>query len=289
MELTKNIELNNMGVQHFLNHELGKAKDCYESAIALDPNDPTALNNLGLLFHHQKYFDSALSYFRSAISIKAKPNFLINSGNSFAMLGKYSEAKTQYLEAIKIAPDHISGWVSLAKLATYMKAYDEAISHWQKAIQLDEKEAYIFELAKIYIVKNEFETALDCLAVISNRTDNPEIWFQIGRCEFRMRNHGLAERAFKKALSQLPDRLDYRQYLALNHIAMGETQSGLQQFEFLLKLNPENYQAITEKGVILCSMELFDEAKICFEQALSINKHYAKAIHYKSTLEALIK
>jgi len=289
MELTQIVKLNNKGVQHFLNHELEGAKICYESVLALNPEDATALNNLGFLLHHEKSFENALTYFEKAISIEAKPNYLVNSGNSYAMLGKYSEAKKQYLKAMKIAPDHITGWVSLAKLAVYMKAYDEAISHWLKAIQLDEKEGYIIELAKIYIVKNEFETALDCLATISNCTDNPEIWFQIGRCEFQLRNHGLAKKAFKKALSQLPDRLDFRQYLALNYIAMGETKAGLQQFEFILKLNPENYQALTEKGIILCSMELFDESLICFDKALVMKHDYAKAIQYKSTVEARIK
>ncbi len=47
-------EINNQGVVHFLNQNFDEAKKKYEEALAQDSNNTTALNNLGLLYLHQK-------------------------------------------------------------------------------------------------------------------------------------------------------------------------------------------------------------------------------------------
>lgn len=289
METTKTIELNNKGVQHFLNRDFDKAKECYENALQMDPEDATALNNLGLLFHHLKEFDNAISSFKKAISKKCNPSYLVNLGNTFAAIKRFKESENQYWDALKISREHINAWVCLAKLAVYQKSFDDAVSYWLEAFNLDRKEEYILEIAKLYILNKNYNQALEYLTVVCNSSVNSEIFFQIGRCEFHLRNHGLAEKTFKRAISGQPDRVDFRQYLALNYIAMGKIHKGLQQYDLILKAEPDNYHILTEKGVVLCGIFQLDQALTCFNKVLDLKPQCPKAIEYKTLISSMLQ
>ncbi|GAB4107753.1 hypothetical protein GCM10028791_02000 [Echinicola sediminis] len=285
MEISKATELNNEGVQHFLNGNFEKAGNCYREAFKLNPQNPSLLNNLGLFYHHQKQFDDALDYFEKAIEQEDKPSYIINSGNTLAMLGKLQEAEKRYRLAAEKYPDHANAWLSLAKLSTHKNELDKAKIYWNTLLNLEAKLEYFVELAKVFLLQKDYEGALKILHDLTASDDHPEIWFHIGRCEFHLRNHGLAEKAFKKALADLPDQPDFRYYLATNYLGMGNIEEGLKQLNILLKMNPENPLILTEKGVILCSMHQYDDALLLFNKALSIQPDFAKALHYKKLIE----
>ena len=47
-------EINNQGVKHFLNNDFEKAKNSYFEVLTIDSNNAVTLNNLGLLYLHEK-------------------------------------------------------------------------------------------------------------------------------------------------------------------------------------------------------------------------------------------
>ncbi|WP_186757810.1 tetratricopeptide repeat protein [Echinicola salinicaeni] len=285
MEKDKAISLNNQGVKHFLNQDFEQAVTCYKAAFELDPNNASLLNNLGLYHHQQKDFEKAIEYFELAIKQERKPNFLINVGNSMAMMGKNQQAKKNYLAAAEKDPKHANAWLSLAKLANYEGNLEEAAHYWETLLSISPQESYLIELAKTLILKKEYENALNLLYQQGKDSDSGALWFQIGRCEFQLRNHGLAEKALKKALAAAPDQQDYRYYLAINYLATGNVEEGLKHINLLLKLNPENAQILTEKGIILCSLHQYEEALKLFDSALKIQPENKKAQHYKNLVE----
>ncbi|MDN3670809.1 tetratricopeptide repeat protein [Echinicola jeungdonensis] len=284
MELNKAITLNNQGAKHFLEKEYEKAEQCYLEAFEINPKNVSVLNNLGLFYHQQKDYEKALSYFDLAISHEEKPNFRVNAGNSLVMLNKPDKAKEQYLKATKLDPRHIGAWVSLAKLCTHLGELEDAVLFWKKLMRYTAKEEYILELAKVYMLKKQFNVAVSLLYERIPNPNNPEIWFQIGRGEFLLKNHGMAEDALKKALAECPDQVEYRYYLAINYLSMGQIEGGLYHINMILKLQPDNYQILTEKGIILCGLHEYDNALKLFEKALSIQPEYDKAIHYKKLI-----
>jgi len=285
MEVNKATELNNQGVKHFLNGEIEQAESCYQEAYKLDPENSSLLNNLGLFCHQQKRYDEALKYFEKAIAREEKPSYIINSGNTLAMQGKLDQAEKRYLEVTEKYPNHANAWLSLAKLSTHKNQLDTAKTYWKILLDMEPKLEHFIELTKIHILQKDFEGALDLLYKQVETNSHPELWFHIGRCEFQLRNHGLAEKAFKKALAELPDQADFRYYHAINYLGMGNMEEGLTQLNLLLKMNPDNPQILTEKGIVLCSMHQYEEALQLFEKALRIHPEYPKALHYKKLVE----
>ncbi len=285
METEQAIGLNNQGVQHFLKGKLDQAETCYLQTMETDPHNASVLNNLGLLYHQKKEFVQALSYFEKAIDLKEKPSFLVNRGNALAMMGELEKARETYSLASQKYPEHQPAWVSLAKLLAHQGNLDEAERIWRKlAGQTDNKE-YQLELAKLLIDCKKYNESVNILYELSNIYDETDIWFQLGRGEFHLKNHGLAEKALKRALADVPDQTDFRYYLALNYLAMGRVEEGLRHMDYILKVEPENYSILTEKGVILCGLHQFEEAQKYFERALSIQPGYKKALHYQKLIE----
>ncbi|QDH80408.1 tetratricopeptide repeat protein [Echinicola soli] len=285
METKRAIELNNQGARYFLNGKFDQAVSCYEEAYKLHPENTSLLNNMGLYYHQQQDFDKALSFFQKAIDLEEKSSYMVNAGNALAMQGKLEEARKQYQNTVKRFPKALGAWVSLARLAAHQNRLGDARAYWNEVVQLAPKPENFMELAKLMILQKDLEPALELLYSTSAKSENPEIWFQIGRCEFQLRNHGLAEKALMRALATSPDHADFRYYLALNHLAKGDTQKGLEQFDIILKYDAENPDILTEKGVILSSLHQYDEALSLFERALEIKPEFPKAKHYKNLIE----
>ncbi|GGF39445.1 tetratricopeptide repeat protein [Echinicola rosea] len=285
METKRAIELNNQGAKHFLNGRFDQAVSCYEEAYKLHPENTSLLNNMGLYYHQQKDFDKALSFFQKAIDLEEKASYMVNAGNSLAMQGKLEDARKQYQNTVKKFPKALGAWVSLAHLATHQNRLGDARAYWNEVVQLAPKPAHFLEMAKVMILQKDLEPALELLYAHSGEGKHAEIWFQIGRCEFQLRNHGLAEKALMRALAISPDHPDFRYYLALNYLAKGATQKGLEQLDILLKYDGENPNILTEKGVILSSLHQYDEALSLFEKALKIKPEFPKARHYKNLIE----
>ena len=283
MNTDQSKDFNNQAVQFFMKGELEKAKESYHKALEKDPKNATSLNNLGLLYHQKQDFAAAIRYFNQAIKIEKKPVYYLNTGNSYAMKGDLAEAEKLYQEAINLNPNYTSAYISLAKLATHQKKYREAIHFWKQAIKLKAAPEHLLELAKAHMIVNEFEIALEYLYGMENK-DNPEHWFLIGKSQYELRNHGLAEKAFKTALSLTPDNKDYRQFLGLNFLASGQVNKCLEQFNFALQMFPQDYKILTEKAVVLCSISSFEEALTCLEKALKLKPDFPKALHYKSLI-----
>ncbi|AGA79798.1 tetratricopeptide repeat protein [Echinicola vietnamensis] len=285
METKRAIELNNQGARHFLNGEFEQAVSCYEEAYKLYPENTSLLNNMGLYYHQQKDFEKAVAYFEQAIALEDKASYRINAGNAMAMQGKLDEARKQYQATAKKFPKAVGAWLSLARLATHQNRLEDAKAYWNEVVQLAPKPDHYLQLAKVMILQKDMEPALELLYAIVTKSENPETWFHIGRCEFHLRNHGLAENALKKALASSPDHAEFRYYLAINHLAKGDTQEGLAQLDILLKYDSENPEILTEKGVILSSIHRYEEALSLFDKALKIKPGFSKAQHYKNLVE----
>ncbi len=286
MDKEKAIALNNEGASHFLNKEFDKALECYQKAFELDSTNASLLNNLGLYYHQEKDYQKALQFFERALNLAQKPQFMVNVGNSLAMMGKYEDAAVQYEKALQHEPNHKSARISLAQLAAHTGDFKKAIAIWQELIRSVPSSAYAIELAKVYIKIKDWEKALKTLHGIEASDGNAMAWRMIGQCEYQLKNFGLAQKAFKMALAENPDEVESRQHLAINYLAMGDWEEGIRQLEMILRMNPDNYQIMTELAVVYLGKGYMEKATTWLDKALGIKPEFPKALRYKQMLDA---
>jgi type IV pilus assembly protein PilF len=133
--------LNAIGIIYLLYFdETAKAVDFFEKAVEIDPNYSEAYNNLGLAHERLGHFDTAISFYKKALSnlLYATPEkAYISMGTSYYRLGKYEDAIHSFKEAIKRAPNLSLPYLKLALCYNALGRYGEASTAMTYALTID--------------------------------------------------------------------------------------------------------------------------------------------------------
>lgn len=139
-------------LQHHGAGRLGSAERLYRQILARQPDDATALHNLGLIAQQTGHTDDALRLM--ARSLQLAPNaaaWWFNLGEVHRRLDDMPRAAEALRRAVAIKPDYAQAWDTLASALREMGRYDEAmpcldralglrpdlaIIHWNRAIAL---------------------------------------------------------------------------------------------------------------------------------------------------------
>jgi len=122
-------------------YEQGKyseAIECYDKALALDPNLASAWSYKGVALANQGKYSEAIECYDKAIAIN--PNEALawnNKGLALIGQGKYSEALECIDKAIAINPNYADVWATKGVALANQGKYPEAIICLDKAIAID--------------------------------------------------------------------------------------------------------------------------------------------------------
>ncbi len=94
-----------IGQLYFAIGNLHQAELSVLRALDNNPNDPNALNYLGLIYIHQKRFDEARTYLQNAAENDPNaPQAFMNLGTLELQLGNFQKAKDYYRQALTVQP-----------------------------------------------------------------------------------------------------------------------------------------------------------------------------------------
>lgn len=117
---------------------LTEAEVGYARILRQRPNDPDALNFLGLLRFHQGDSNSALeSLQRSVESNPDNPHARINLGNVLAARNELDAAHASFVRATELAPELAGAWYNLAICLRRMKRPEDAAAALFKTLELE--------------------------------------------------------------------------------------------------------------------------------------------------------
>ena len=130
---------NKRGNSYYYSGKFKEAKKSYEKALYLDPHDPLALGNLGLVSMALEDYDKAIEYYIKAIAIDRPSDlYLTNLGIAYYYLGKNEEAREYLSRAIKINPNSVDAYMALG--AVYNDGfldYQMAETYFSHAMLID--------------------------------------------------------------------------------------------------------------------------------------------------------
>jgi serine/threonine-protein kinase len=159
-----------------------KAEEYAVKAITLDPDLAEARISLGMAkFRNTRDFAAAEKHFLRAIEIK--PSLAAAHHWYFHVLnevGKTDDALREREIAARLEPGSALNQLSLARLYMYTKRYDEAIVHFDKAIENDNSfvAAYYWK-SLVQQFQGEYEASLDTyrrVRIFSGDDENEPFW-----------------------------------------------------------------------------------------------------------------
>jgi len=221
---------------------LGKLKEAEIStrkAIKINPDFAEVYLNLGNILKDLGKLEEAELSTRKAI--KLSPHFAeahSNLGNILSELGKLKEAENSYRKAIDLNPDLAETFSNLGNVLKDLDKPQEAELFIRKAIELSPHfaEAHsnlgniLSELGKLKEAENSYRKAIEI------NPDYAEAHSNLGSILKNIGQLQEAELSYRKAIELKPNLAEA--YFGLSKIELlnGDYQSGLENYEFRLKL-----------------------------------------------------
>ncbi|MDM7996996.1 MAG: tetratricopeptide repeat protein [Acidobacteriota bacterium] len=110
----------------------------YKKALAINPNDSTVWNKLGISHQRMGQITLAQAQFERAVKVNAKyAEAWNNLGSCYHMRGKYKEAIRYYLKAIDAKPAFAAAYKNMGSAYFAQKQFENGYRAFQAALRLD--------------------------------------------------------------------------------------------------------------------------------------------------------
>jgi serine/threonine-protein kinase len=239
--------VNNLGAALADKGEVDEAIACFRKAIKLDPKYAGAHYNLGLELKKKGQLDEAIACYRRAIEAAptlADPHY--NLGNALDDKGQVDEAITCYRKAIELDPRDAKAHDNLANGLVRKGQVEEAIASYRKAVAIDPKRAQAHSnLCSALRLKGQFDEA-----IASGR----------------------------KAIGLDPNLAAAHGNLGLALVAKGKVEEAIACLHKAIELDPKSAEAHSNLGAYLCDLKRdYDGAIACFRKVIAIDPKHAGA------------
>ncbi len=176
---------------HYWIEEEESALKGFENVLALAPDDAFSLNTLGAIYQNRGEFAQALGYFEKAYALLPNHITCSNIGLMLFHEEKYRESASFYELSLEW-PDEVDAmtWANWAKALYWVEGgRQQSIPKFEKAIEMtweDWKESpgdpvLLGDLIDLHAMIGDRETALRLIAVADSMgPDNGQLMFQIG-------------------------------------------------------------------------------------------------------------
>lgn len=125
------------GAAHHRAGRLDMARACYERVLAANPNNPQALDLLGVVHAFQGRSDDSVAVLRRAVDLAPDfPQALNHLGLALKSRGDIDEAIVHLRRAIAVAPDFAEACVNLGNALLERGEIDGAVASFREAVRI---------------------------------------------------------------------------------------------------------------------------------------------------------
>lgn len=178
------LKIISQGNEHYRKGELAESVKCYNQAIQLEPDNPIAWNNKGLILAIAGKYEEALACHAKAVEVD--PNYvdaISNMGMVYSKMDKLDDALLYYNKALEKIPNHEIAWNNKGNLLAKMERHDEAMQCYDKALELNPN--YLAAMNNKAVELNHlkrFDEAIRILdRVLKERPTFAEGWYVKGK------------------------------------------------------------------------------------------------------------
>ena len=114
------------------------SEQLFKRAIAVNPDNSIAHNNLAAYYDHNKHYEKAVSHYKEALRISPNyANAYANLGDTFLKMQKNEKSIQSYSKAVKLNPNHAVAYNNLGIAYRNIREFDRSIKAFQNALNID--------------------------------------------------------------------------------------------------------------------------------------------------------
>ena len=256
----------------------GEAETFYRRSLAAKPDQPQVWNNLGKLLRGLNRLREAIAAFREAVRVK--PNFAeghLNLGIALSDLEDFTGAEKSYREALRLQPNFVMAKQSLIAVLTKQGRAQEAEALArqtlaQAAHSPRQAAALQHNLAIALSAQQKHDEALRYLASAqADAPDMPMTDTNRGNILQQLGRLEEAVEAYERALARNP--LDFMAHAEMNRLLyrLGREDAFLKSYDDAAVGYPRMAAIPLDKAGLLLKSERFALAKENFERAIQID------------------
>jgi len=223
---------------------IGKAYQNFSKAYELDPKNNEVISQLATLSFNNHQFQKAIDFAQKCLNCDNTSRIL---GMSFFQLEDYGKAEKYLLDALKNNGQDADAAYTLAQ--TYLELENEkgAITQFEKAVQLEPRNQWMYELGLVFYDQNNYQNALK--------------YFQ------QAADHG-----FNKTN-------DFYENYGFAQIYAGDKENGLKTLQIILDRKPNNKELIKNIAYAFYDTKNYNEALDYFTKILNLDAKDATTLY----------
>jgi tetratricopeptide (TPR) repeat protein/glycosyltransferase involved in cell wall biosynthesis len=271
-----------LGHQKQQQTDFSGAIECYERAIAIDPNYAAAYSNLGVVKQQIGRLPEAIAHYRQALAIDRNlAETASNLGSALAEAGENEEAIAEYERALSLNPNCAEALINLGLLREEQGDVAEAVSLYEQAIQVNPNCAAAYLNLGIALCQKgeEGEAIANYERAIAIEPNYFDALHNLTYASLRQGRVADAIAYYDRVLALQPD-------LAETDLAFGSWLSNQDKLDGALafcqqaiqKL-PASAQARCNLAIVLQKQGQIEDAIACYQQALSLKPDFPEAFN----------
>ena len=165
-------------------------------------------------------------------------------GRRLEEFGKTDDAQEQYLESLRLNPNNTDARLSLGVSYAVKGQFEAAEEELQTILALDpENGRTLYSLGGLYADQGDFSAAIEeysksLSASVSDPDFEAEVRLNLGRCHFELEHYAQAITEFQTVLEMESENFEAHIYLGNIEIRRGNIEEAIREFEKALELNP---------------------------------------------------
>ncbi|MBD1827796.1 tetratricopeptide repeat protein [Microcoleus vaginatus GB1-A2] len=278
-----------LGVDLQQQADFGGAIECYERAIAIDPNYVAAHSNLGVVKQQTGQLTQAIAHYRQALAID--PNLAetaSNLGSALAEAGETEEAIAEYERALSLNPNCAEALINLGLLREEQGDVAEAVRCYEQAIQVNPNCAAAYLNLGIALEEQgeEAEAGANYERAIANYERaiaiDPNYADALNHLAYASIRQGKIDRAiayYERSTALQPDLAETLIGLGSSLQQQNKLDEALAVCQQAIQQLPASAQARCNLGIVLQKQGKIEDAIACYQQALSLKPDFPEALN----------
>jgi tetratricopeptide (TPR) repeat protein len=232
------------------------SQSLWSRALACDPDNPIALNNMGNVLVNQGELDQAMPLFQQSIELDpANADARNNFGNALATQGADDAAIAQFQKALELEPDLAAAHYDLAYVLVKHGRLDEAIAHYRRAVELmPDSELAHNNLGQALLLKGDLDGAMASLQKAAALNSDPLArWSNLASQFMQKGDWRPAILFFRQAININPRLADTWAGLGTACVKDGQFKEAIDSWQKALEINPGHLQALNNLAWLLAT------------------------------------